>query len=81
MPERSLPQWPRRMKAWMAAAYVGESESKFQTGVKSGKWPQGVADGGNVYWYHEDLDDRLDALKTNGAPPCSDPAWQAALNG
>lgn len=54
---------PRRMKAPQAAHYVGESKSKFRIGVKSGKWPQGTPDGGNVYWFREDLDRALDRLK------------------
>jgi hypothetical protein len=58
-----LPDWPRRMKAPKAAAYVDESESKFAAGVKSGKWPKGIRDGGNVYWYREDLDAVLDKMK------------------
>jgi hypothetical protein len=63
MVERSLPHWPRRMKLDLASAYVGESETKFQASVKAGKWPQGNRDGGNVYWFIEDLDAALDRLK------------------
>ena len=80
MSDHLILNWPRRMKASMAAAYVGESESKFRRDVDAGKWPQGIADGGNIYWYREDLDDRLDALKT-GAAANHDPEWTAALNG
>jgi hypothetical protein len=64
----------------LAAEYCGESESKFRAGIKSGKWPEGIHDGGNVHWYREDLDDRLEALKESTAH-CTDPTWQAALNG
>jgi hypothetical protein len=67
MAERALPHWPRRMKLHLAAAYVDESESKFLTGVKAGKWPAGTRDGGNVYWFLEDLDAALDRLKPVGA--------------
>jgi hypothetical protein len=55
------------MKLRFAAAYVDESETKFLAGVKSGKWPKGTPDGGNVYWYIEDLDAALDRLKPVGA--------------
>src|SRR5215510_11093397 len=58
-----LPHWPRRMKLHLAAAYVDESETKFLDGVKRGKWPVGTRDGGNVYWYIEDLDAAADRLK------------------
>jgi hypothetical protein len=64
---RALPHWPRRMKLRFAAAYVDESETKFLQGVKAGKWPQGSRDGGNVYWYKEDLDAAVDRLKRIGA--------------
>jgi len=80
MSDRPFPHWPRRLKAWLAAAYVGESESKFRCGVGSGKWPHGIADGGNVYWYREDLDDRLDEMKLGGGA-AHDPEWTATLNG
>jgi hypothetical protein len=60
---RILPNWPRRMKVTLAAAYVDESETKFLAGVKAGKWPEGSRDGGNVYWFIEDLDAALDGLK------------------
>jgi hypothetical protein len=51
------------MKAALAAAYVDESQTKFLAGVKSQKWPDGLRDGGNVYWFIEDLDAALDRLK------------------
>src|SRR5215467_8290822 len=63
MADRVLPHWPRRMKLHLAAAYVDESETKFLDGVKRGKWPGGTRDGGNVYWYIEDLDAHADRLK------------------
>ena len=55
------------MKLHFAVAYVDESETKFLEGVKAGKWPQGTRDGGNVYWFIEDLDAALDRLKPVGA--------------
>jgi hypothetical protein len=73
MPDRPLPHWPRRMKLRLAAAYVDESDSKFLSGVKTGKWPEGLKDGGNTYWYLEDLDAVLDRLKPDGAQ--SDDGW------
>ena len=67
MRDRRIPYWPRRMKLHFAAAYVDESESKFLAGVKAGKWPEGCRDGGNVYWFIEDLDAALDCLKPGHA--------------
>jgi hypothetical protein len=54
------------MKLHFAAAYVDESETKFLAGVKAGKWPRGSRDGGNVYWYIEDLNVALDRIKPAG---------------
>jgi len=68
---------PRRMKAAAASTYVGESLTKFHAGVKAGKWPNGLHDGGNVYWYREDLDERLDRMKPSGASN----SWESFLNG
>ena len=51
------------MKLALAAAYCDESPTKFLQGVKAGKWPKGSRDGGNVYWFIEDLDAALDRLK------------------
>ena len=61
------------MKLHLAAAYVDESETKFLTGVKAKKWPSGARDGGNVYWFIEDLDTALDRLKT--ATTASSDGW------
>ena len=67
MRDRRIPYWPRRMKLHLAAAYVDESETKFLAAVKAGKWPAGTRDGGNVYWFLEDLDAALDRLKPGTA--------------
>jgi hypothetical protein len=83
MAERSppLPQWPRRMKLRFAAAYVDESETKFLQGVKAGKWPRGSRDGGNVYWFIEDLDTALDRLKAVGAAAREADDWRDYVDG
>lgn len=75
MADRALAHWPRRMKAPLAAAYVDESETKFLSTVKVGRWPQGVRDGGNVYWYREDLDAALDQLKPAVVAKEGDDGW------
>jgi hypothetical protein len=43
MADRALPHWPRRMKAPLAAAYVDESETKFLSKVKAGRWASAIA--------------------------------------
>ncbi|WP_201153873.1 hypothetical protein [Rhodothalassium salexigens] len=58
-----LPHWPRRMKAHLAAAYMGVAPSTFHSRVRQGRYPSGYRNGGNVLWYKEDLDVALDALK------------------
>jgi hypothetical protein len=76
---RALPHWPRRMKLRFAAAYVDESESKFLQGVKAR--PQGTRDGGNVYWFIEDLNAALDRLKPVGATGREPDGWGDYING
>jgi hypothetical protein len=49
--------------------------------VKAGKWPQGTRDGGNVYWFIEDLDAALDRLKPVGAKGREPDGWGDYLNG
>jgi len=78
---RALPNWPRRMKLRFAAAYVDESEGKFLQGVKAAKWPQGSRDGGNVYWFIEDLDAALDRLKPVGLKEREPDGWGDYVNG
>jgi hypothetical protein len=63
------------MKLHFAAAYVDESETKFLAGVKAGKWPHGSRDGGNVYWYIEDLNVALDRIKP-AAGARRDDGWE-----
>jgi hypothetical protein len=75
MADRALPSWPRRMKLHFAAAYVDESETKFLAKVKAGRWPQGIRDGSNVYWYREDLDATLDQLKPTAVAKGNNDGW------
>lgn len=51
-----LPDWPRRMTAPWAARYLSVSETKFEAGVKAGKYPAGKKDGRNVFWDRAELD-------------------------
>ncbi len=62
-----MPNWPRRMQAPFAAAYMGVSKTKFLDGVKAGHYPKPYHDGSNTLWYIEDLDESLDRLKGNRA--------------
>jgi hypothetical protein len=50
-----LPNWPARLKAPLAAAYLGLGQTKFLAGVKTGKYPAPVLDGGNRLWRLSDL--------------------------
>ena len=63
----TLPYWPRRMQARMAAAYCGVSKTKFLGDIGK-KYPIPVKDGRNSLWYREDLDEALDLLREVGAP-------------
>jgi len=67
-----LPNWPRRMKAPLAAAYIGVSPSQFAIEVKAGRIRPATKVGRSAFWYREDLDADLDRLKdeeaTHGDP-------------
>lgn len=78
---RSLPHWPRRMQAPLAAAYCGIGVTKFLTQVKAGRLPAGQQDGGNRLWYREDLDAALDRLKTGAEPAAAGDPFLAGLAG
>jgi hypothetical protein len=75
--EHPRPYWPRRMKAPLAADYVGESLSTFLDGVKHGKWPERCRDSltRNVYWFKEDLDAALDRQKGGSGDAGEDDEW------
>lgn len=47
-----LPDWPARMTAPVAAAYMGVSQSTFLTRFGTA----GVKDGGNTFWARAQLD-------------------------
>jgi len=68
LPADKLHNWPRRMKADLAAEYCGVSSTKFRSEVAVGRLPAGILDGGNRLWYREDLDSALDRLKQGGEP-------------
>lgn len=53
------PDWPARMQAPLAAAYLGVSRTKFSLGVSKGRYPKPRHDGGNALWHRKDLDDWL----------------------
>lgn len=62
-----MPHWPMRMKADLAAAYLGLSRTKFRAGVGE-KYPKPVEDGSNVLWLKTDLDAWLEKEHGIAAP-------------
>ena len=61
MPDRPLPGWPRAMRAPIAAAYCGISESTMR--ALPGFPPPVHLSGRIPVWYREDLDAWLDARR------------------
>ena len=59
----ALPNWPRRMRANLAAAYVGESETTFLADVGT-IWPEPKQTPGrrSKRWDRLELDAAVDAL-------------------
>ena len=62
----ALPDWPRLMKAKLASAYVGRSETTFRNRVARGIIAKPKRDDGNVFWDRADLDDYVDRLPRDG---------------
>ncbi len=60
MRRASLPNWPRRLSAELAAAYLGISVSSFRQGVATGRYPQPIRDGRRVLWDRKRLDEIVD---------------------
>ena len=54
-------QWPIRMTADIAAAYMSCGRSTFLRRVETGQYPQSVQDGGNRYWHRDILTKYADA--------------------
>lgn len=63
-----MPDWPRRMKADLAAAYLGISTSKFLDGVRTRRYPAGRPDGRNLLWDRKVLDLFVDVDSGLGDP-------------
>jgi len=61
MNQRGLPGWPRALRATLAAAYVGVSESAFYAHIASAI-PHIHPTPGTTAWLREDLDAYLDSL-------------------
>lgn len=51
---------PGRMNIACAAYFVGVSVAKFRLGVKCGRYPAPMRDGGNVLWRTKDLQACID---------------------
>jgi hypothetical protein len=78
-----MPDWPARMKAPVAAAYMGVSQSTFLTRYGD----QGVKEGANTFWARAQLD-RIVAEQFNlksdaGASPVKTAydEWKAGREG
>lgn len=61
MGSANLPNWPRRLSAELAAAYLGISKTTLLTGVGSRRYPEPMRDGKRVLWDRETLDEWVDA--------------------
>jgi hypothetical protein len=57
---------PARMNGECAAFFVGVSLAKFKAGVKTGKYPPSIKDGGNVLWRVRDLLAHVDGRSNPG---------------
>lgn len=78
---KHLPDWPARMGAPLAAAYLGIGESTFQRGVSERRYPAGRKDGGRVLWHRAELDEWLAAEREGGVSYGGDPYLDGLTNG
>ena len=64
----ALPDWPRILRAELAAAYCGVSEGTFRTMVKDGLYPNPVIKrGGIVAWDKAQIDKFIDRMASGDA--------------
>lgn len=69
-----MPDWPRLMRAELAAAYVGVGREMFELEVDRGVWPKPIARAGTgekramKMWDRRDLDAAVDRLAAAGKP-------------
>ena len=61
MKPEDLPDWPRLMKAELAARYIGVSPSTLRMGSKVGQYPAPLRDGKLCLWDRRLLDRWIDA--------------------
>jgi len=56
-----LPNWPGRLNASLTALYLGIGHNTLNEGVKTGRYPAPVREGGRVFWSKRQLDQFLEA--------------------
>jgi hypothetical protein len=86
LPPSELPDWPRLMRADLAAAYVGVGRETFENEVEAGVWPKALERDGSGekrkmrMWDRRELDAAVDRLSMAGKPSRtlggSPGAWQ-----
>jgi len=76
-----MPNWPYRMQADLACAFCGMSKTAFLNRAGT-DLPAGIRDHGNVYWYTDDLQEALDALRLKDShKPERQGGWRGKLDG
>ena len=74
VPFAELPDWPRLMRAALAAAYVGVGRETFESEVERGIWPAAIERDGTGekrkirMWDRRELDAAVDRLAAAGKP-------------
>jgi hypothetical protein len=56
-----MPDWPARMNADLTALYLGIGHNTLNEGVKAGRYPAPVREGGRIFWAKRQLDEFVSA--------------------
>jgi hypothetical protein len=67
---------PGRMNDECTAYFLGVSVSMLRAGVRVGRYPAPIRDGGRVLWLTADLQEHVDRARQSGEAPVKD-AWLA----
>ncbi len=76
-----LPNWPRRLSAEQAAAYLGVSVTRFLDDVDRGVWPPAQRDGARRLWDRRLIDAKVDERSGLSQPPADIEEYLDRLDG
>jgi hypothetical protein len=76
-----IPYWPARLSEDMAAAYLSVSKTTFRGRCSARTYPQGVREGGRLFWSRVQLDRFVAAQFGVGDNDDGDSSWDDLRRG